>query len=521
MRNLEKILAGTALAVVLTLSGPQLGVAGFDEAVKAYEAGDYKVAYNEWLPLAENDDPAAMRNIGHLYRRGLGVDLDHSKALAWYMRAANMGFDRAQANVGAMYLKGEGVRQDYVKASEWFTKAARKGHTISQFNLGLLYEHGKGVERSNSKALAWYNLAAKAGHPQALNKLSMLIASDPSLKEEKVATKSVAETVKPKPVTVVEKNEVPKVTKPVVVAKPAAETIEAAIVPLKAAEPIVKSDTAKAPTKKKWDPFAGSANNLASAESTAPKGEPTVFNQKTAEKVAEKPVLAAKPEVITEPTVVVEPVKSVTKVIVAPKTESLVPEKTSPVSVAEKSVEPATKVSPEKNTPQKETEAVKKEQGFFAALTSLLVETPKEAPEKKSEPIEPVVKNVNAPSATVASTAPVTAIKPAAPTRTVNITGSGLTLAEQMEMAELSFTLEEYQQALGIWAPLAQRGNAEAQYNLGVMFEGGYAVPVDRVRAFYWWQKAKRNGSQKAATSLAQLEKTLTYLEKRQLQRSN
>ncbi|WP_369405908.1 hypothetical protein [Sneathiella glossodoripedis] len=88
-------------------------------------------------------------------------------------------------------------------------------------------------------------------------------------------------------------------------------------------------------------------------------------------------------------------------------------------------------------------------------------------------------------------------------------------------MAELSFSLEQYQQALSVWAPLAQEGNAVAQYHLGQMFHEGYAVPVDRVKAHYWWSLAKQNGSSKAAQSLERLEATLTFLEKQQLQTVN
>ena len=47
--------------------------ADFADAVRTYEVGDYATAYAEWLPLAERGDPAAERNIGHLYRMGWSV----------------------------------------------------------------------------------------------------------------------------------------------------------------------------------------------------------------------------------------------------------------------------------------------------------------------------------------------------------------------------------------------------------------------------------------------------------------
>lgn len=553
MRKLERHLIGTALSAVLMASPLSLAYAGFEDAVKAYEAGDYKKAHDEWLPLAEDKDPAAMRNLGHLYRRGLGVEQDFVKALDWYKRAAEMGFDRAQANVGTMYLKGQGVAQDYVKAAEWFTKAARNGHMIAQYNLGVMHEYGKGVEKSKTKALAWYNLAAKAGHKQALNKLSILVAGEPDVQvKETEKSASVAKAPKPQPKPVPNptvKKEVkptpapvaPKVAKteekPAVAQNPEPKAaqepaVKEPVVTAKKAQPAeivetpsVKQSEAKttsAPTAKKFDPFAGSDNKLPSSGNS---GAPTVFSQKT----------EPKPD---------EPAPAVS-------------EKTAPVTAAAS----AATVAKESEETAKEAvdtgassgNSAAKGVGFFTALKSLITgddeeqasedknapsaaqatttETVKPASDvSQKQPVEkPAAANVVKPveekraeSATVAK-APETQLKPVqAPVMSkVTVPGAGLTLDEKLEMADLAFTLEEYQQALSVWAPLAQSGNAKAQYNLGKMFNEGYAVPIDRVRAYYWWQKAKTNGNAQAAASLAKLEASLTFLEKRQINSIN
>ncbi|MBL4906876.1 MAG: sel1 repeat family protein [Sneathiella sp.] len=280
--------------------------------MKAYETGNYTEAYDEWLPLARSNDPAAMRNIGHLYRRGLGVEQNFKKALSWYKQAAEMGFDRAQANLATMYLKGEGVDQNYKKASEWFSRAARNGHTIAQYNLGLMYEHGKGVSKSTIKALGWYNLAAKAGHKLALDKLSVLVASDPDIQEEKpknlIADPVVVVNVKPKPnapapaeksiavkpaakpkelappkqkETLAEENTASAMPKAVVIRNP--EPMEKSVsvsnspAEKQSSPAVVANKTTK--TEKRWDPFAGSANNSVANSETLPKGETTVFSQ--------------------------------------------------------------------------------------------------------------------------------------------------------------------------------------------------------------------------------------------------
>lgn len=176
----------------------------FAAGVQAFEAGDYQTAYQVWLPLAEHGDVAAMRNIGHLYRWGQGVPQDMGQAIAWYRRASEMGFARAQANLAAIYLQGEqGVAVDYAEALKWFEAAAKQGHAVAQYNLGLMYELGLGVEKNEAVALGWYNNAAKAGQPDALERLSLLVMrreAAPSDKPDEAAAKpDQVETSAPPP----------------------------------------------------------------------------------------------------------------------------------------------------------------------------------------------------------------------------------------------------------------------------------------------------------------------------------
>lgn len=173
---IRRIAAAGLCAAALLLLAPSQAWAGFADGVKAYEAGDYAGAYAAWAPLAERGDVAAMRNLGHLYRWGQGVERDIQQAMHWYRRAAETGFARAQANLAAIYLQGdEGVSIDYAEAHKWFEAAAKQGHAVAQYNLGLMYELGLGVEKNEAIALGWYNNAAKAGQPDALERLSLLV----------------------------------------------------------------------------------------------------------------------------------------------------------------------------------------------------------------------------------------------------------------------------------------------------------------------------------------------------------
>ena len=56
--------------------------------------------------------------------------------------------------------------------------------------------------------------------------------------------------------------------------------------------------------------------------------------------------------------------------------------------------------------------------------------------------------------------------------------------------------------ALREWRPLAERGHAVAQFQLGVMFEHGHGVSRDAVQAVEWYRKAAGRGDAHAQNNL-------------------
>ncbi|MDA0368598.1 MAG: hypothetical protein O3C65_00900 [Proteobacteria bacterium] len=173
-------LIGVGAAVILALLITNLSIeparADFESGVKAYDAGDFTTAYNDWLPIAAGGDAFAQRNIGHLYRLGLGVPQNFEVAFKWYQRAAGKGLVRAQANLANMLLRGQGVDQDPKEAAEWFHRAATAGHAISQFNIGQMYRKGLAVPQDAAKALGWLQLAADAGHERSIELVAIMSA---------------------------------------------------------------------------------------------------------------------------------------------------------------------------------------------------------------------------------------------------------------------------------------------------------------------------------------------------------
>ena len=60
----------------------------------------------------------------------------------------------------------------------------------------------------------------------------------------------------------------------------------------------------------------------------------------------------------------------------------------------------------------------------------------------------------------------------------------------------------DYATALREWHPLAEQGNAGAQYNLGVMYDKGEGVTQDNAEAVKWYRKAAEQGDARAQVVL-------------------
>jgi hypothetical protein len=65
-----------------------------------------------------------------------------------------------------------------------------------------------------------------------------------------------------------------------------------------------------------------------------------------------------------------------------------------------------------------------------------------------------------------------------------------------------AYNREDYATALREWRPLAEQGNAAAQYNLGLLYGNGQGVPKDVAVARQWYEKAADQGRADAQVDL-------------------
>jgi len=110
------VIAGLVTWAVIDFSALIVG----DEA---YDQGDYETALEEWLPLAEDGFDMAQRRVAWLYYDGKGVPENTDEALWWLERAGESGYWRALKDLGVLYRIGVGLDQDPVETYKWYTLA--------------------------------------------------------------------------------------------------------------------------------------------------------------------------------------------------------------------------------------------------------------------------------------------------------------------------------------------------------------------------------------------------------------
>jgi len=147
---MKRIIFYALIACVLSSSA----LAGFDEGVAAYQAGDLPLAVKEFRSAAEEGDADGQFNFALMHERGIGVPKNEQEAVAWYRKSAEQGSSNAQYNLAVMYENGRGCAVDFTQANHWYRKAAVQGDGLAVGNLGMLYLRGEGVEKDEVAGLA-------------------------------------------------------------------------------------------------------------------------------------------------------------------------------------------------------------------------------------------------------------------------------------------------------------------------------------------------------------------------------
>lgn len=132
--------------------------------------------------------PEAQHDLAAIYTAGHGgVDVNYSKAAAWFQEAAVNGIANARYNLGVLYHQGLGVERDVNKAINWYRAAAALGHPEAQYNLGIAYVEGIGTQYNPRIAADYFQTAAQGGVMEAAYNLGLIhengLLGDPDMNE--------------------------------------------------------------------------------------------------------------------------------------------------------------------------------------------------------------------------------------------------------------------------------------------------------------------------------------------------
>ena len=112
----------------------------------------YKLSSHYFELAAEQGHPQAQLCLGMLYEEGLGTKRSYEKAFNYYKLAADQGISTALVQLGSLYLDGKSVEKDPKKALRYFEMADNQGNPTASYYLSEIYEKGIGVKKSEEKA---------------------------------------------------------------------------------------------------------------------------------------------------------------------------------------------------------------------------------------------------------------------------------------------------------------------------------------------------------------------------------
>ncbi len=157
----------------------------FEEGLKLCEAEKYKEAHQKFVKSAEMGFARGDYAVGVDYLRGEGVETDYEKALYYFKKAFDEGYEKAAEYLGMMYFcVGEfGLDEDQEEAFPYLKLAAESGDEISMFFLSKAYLGGIGCEMCTHLAGYWAQEAIEHGAETAYETLGVLCATGLYLSE--------------------------------------------------------------------------------------------------------------------------------------------------------------------------------------------------------------------------------------------------------------------------------------------------------------------------------------------------
>ena len=127
------------------------------------------VPFFEKAAALDNED--AISSLAMIYIDGKGIPPDYEKGLKYLLKSVNSGNPFSINYLGTLYLEGRGgIPQDYEQAFISFNIAAENGYPYAILNLAYCYENGFGTETNIDEAINCYFDAINGGYSEDIIK---------------------------------------------------------------------------------------------------------------------------------------------------------------------------------------------------------------------------------------------------------------------------------------------------------------------------------------------------------------
>ncbi len=87
---------------------------------------------------------------------------------------------------------------------------------------------------------------------------------------------------------------------------------------------------------------------------------------------------------------------------------------------------------------------------------------------------------------------------------------SGSVYGDDFQDADDAYDRKDYKEVVRLFLPLAEQGDAQAQFNLGKMYAEGTGVQQDYALAHMWWNISGSNGHKSAVKNRYIVEKRMS-----------
>jgi len=150
------------LLLIITVVVPLSANADMEIVRKSYQKKHFDIALIE-IKQHLTTSAEAQYLMAKMYEQGDGIAKNPHRAIRWYVKSAESGYNDANYALGELFERGDLLSKNYSEARLWYRKGAESGHADSQMKLGLMLHEGRGGKRDSIEGLAWLDVARNSG----------------------------------------------------------------------------------------------------------------------------------------------------------------------------------------------------------------------------------------------------------------------------------------------------------------------------------------------------------------------